>query len=75
MALTDEQKQHFWENGYLAEATGDDGTPRKVVGNPIRMGRTPLQPGAVAAEIGEHSEEVLREAGFSEEEIGQILGT
>ena len=64
----------IWENGYLAEATGDDGTPRKVVGNPIRMGRTPLQPGAIAPEIGEHSEQVLREAGFSDEEIGDILG-
>ncbi len=63
----------IWENGYLAEATGDDGVTRKVVGNPIRMSRTPLSPGAVAPEIGEHSEEVLREAGFTEEKIGEIL--
>ena len=62
-----------WENGYLAEATGDDGSTRKVVGNPIRMGRTPLAPGAVAPEIGEHSWEVLREAGFTDDEIGEIL--
>ena len=27
----------------------------------------------MAPEIGEHSEEVLREAGFTEEEIGEIL--
>ena len=63
----------IWENGYLAEATGDEGETRTVVGNPIRMSRTPLRPGAVAPEIGEHSEEVLREAGFTEEEIGEIL--
>ena len=63
----------IWENGYLAEAAGDDGVTRKVVGNPIRMSRTPLNPAAVAPEIGEHSEEVLRESGFTEEEIGELL--
>ena len=63
----------IWENGYLAEAAGDDGVTRKVVGNPIRMSRTPLRPAAVAPGIGEHSEEVLLEAGFTEEEIGEIL--
>ena len=63
-----------WENGYLAEVTGEDGVTRKVVGNPIRMSRTPLKPGALAPEVGAHSVDVLREAGFTDEEIKEVLG-
>ena len=58
-----------WENGYFAEAQDADGNVRRIVGVPIRMSETPLEPGAEAPELGEHSAEILREAGYADEEI------
>ena len=51
-----------WENGYFAEVRDADGTAHRVVGTPIRMSETPLKPGAVAPALGEHTDEILREA-------------
>ena len=58
-----------WENGYFAEVRGADGTAHRVVGTPIRMSETPLKPGAVAPALGEHTDEILREAGYTDEEV------
>ena len=58
-----------WENGYFAETQDADGNVRRIVGVPIRMSETPLEPGAEAPELGEHSAEILREAGYADEEI------
>ena len=43
-----------------------------VVGSPIRLSETPTVPGVVAPELGEHTEEVLLEAGFGWDEIEQL---
>ena len=58
-----------WENGYFAETRDAEGNVRRVVGTPIRMSETPLAPGAAAPELGEHTDEILHEAGYSDEEI------
>jgi formyl-CoA transferase/CoA:oxalate CoA-transferase len=52
------------ENGYFAVVEQPDGGTVTVVGCPIRMSDTPLAAGAVAPELGQHTEEVLLEAGF-----------
>ena len=61
-----------WENGYFADVTDAHGKPAQVVGAPIRMSGTPLEPGATAPELGVHTEEVLREAGIDDEELAQL---
>ena len=61
-----------WQNGYFAEVADADGSPTKVVGAPIRMSETPLKPAATAPELGEHTEEVLREAGLDADEIASL---
>ena len=40
-----------------------------MIGSPIRLSETPAQPGQLAPELGQHTEEVLLEIGFSWEDI------
>ena len=62
----------IWENGYLQRLPGDAGEEQAVVGTPIAMSGTPLTPGVRAPELGEHTESVLAEAGYSAAEIEQF---
>jgi formyl-CoA transferase len=41
----------------------------KTLGSPIKLSATPPDPGRRAPQLGEHTREVLREAGFDEREI------
>ena len=49
------------------------GGPRPQPGPPIRLSGTPLRTMRPAPGYGEHTEEVLREAGYSGEELEQML--
>ncbi len=44
----------------------------RVVGNPVRLSETPLDATRAPPELGQHSEEILLEAGFSWEEIARL---
>jgi crotonobetainyl-CoA:carnitine CoA-transferase CaiB-like acyl-CoA transferase len=44
-----------------------------LVGNPLKMGGTPVSYRRPPPMLGQHSTEVLREAGFSEEEIAKLV--
>jgi crotonobetainyl-CoA:carnitine CoA-transferase CaiB-like acyl-CoA transferase len=47
--------------------------PVRQLGTPIKLSRTPAQPGrAPAPALGEHTDEVLGRAGFSEHEIASL---
>jgi crotonobetainyl-CoA:carnitine CoA-transferase CaiB-like acyl-CoA transferase len=59
---------HVMENGYLTRSDHTDG-PATAIGTPIRMSETPLEPGVVVPELGQHTEEVLLEHGFDWDEI------
>jgi crotonobetainyl-CoA:carnitine CoA-transferase CaiB-like acyl-CoA transferase len=60
-----------WDNGYLARVSGPAGEV-PVVAAPVRFSDTPAEPAAVSPELGQHTEEVLLELGFSWEEIGSL---
>ena len=45
----------------------------RLLGNPIKLSRTPGDPSRPAPAFGEHTEEVLREAGYSAEEVAALL--
>jgi len=56
--------------------------PIRQLGTPIKLSRTPAQPGRLPAPaLGEHTDEVLAQAGFSQQEIaalhdhGAVAGT
>jgi crotonobetainyl-CoA:carnitine CoA-transferase CaiB-like acyl-CoA transferase len=57
-----------WDNGYLAEV---DGT--RVVGTPIRLSDTPTSVGGPAPELGADTMEVLAAAGYSDDELAELL--
>ena len=61
-----------WENDYFVEIKDDAGQSQRVVGTPIRMSETPLQPSAIAPDLGQHSEEILKEAGYSAADIEEF---
>ena len=48
------------------------GTVRQL-GVPVKLSRTPGDPTRPAPAFGEHTEEVLREAGYSAEEVAAML--
>ncbi|MGI9624807.1 MAG: CoA transferase, partial [Acidimicrobiales bacterium] len=59
-------------NGYLMEAEHPEWGTVKLPGSPVWMSDTPMEPATVTPELGQHTEEVLLEAGFSWEEITDL---
>lgn len=58
-----------YANGYLVEADHDEWGTQTWVGCPITMSDTPTRPGIDVAELGQHTEEVLLEAGAEWEQL------
>lgn len=58
-------------NGYLVSVTDADGKPRKLIANPVQFDQTPPQ-SRRGPLFAEHTDEILRELGRSEEEILQL---
>jgi crotonobetainyl-CoA:carnitine CoA-transferase CaiB-like acyl-CoA transferase len=50
--------------------------PVRQLGIPVKLGRTPGEPARLSGPaLGEHTEEVLRAAGYSEAEVAELLRT
>jgi crotonobetainyl-CoA:carnitine CoA-transferase CaiB-like acyl-CoA transferase len=64
--VADEQ---MWVNGYLAEVEHPHFAGHRAVGIPVEMSATPGSIQGPAPELGQHTEEVLLEVGYSWEEI------
>jgi crotonobetainyl-CoA:carnitine CoA-transferase CaiB-like acyl-CoA transferase len=60
-----------WANGYLQNVSTPAGEVA-VVASPVRFSGTPAHPGAIAPELGQHTEEVLLELGYSWEQIAAL---
>ena len=64
--------EQLYINGYLREVNHPQWGPIKAVGNPITLSDTPALPADWAAELGQHTEEVLLAAGYTWEDIEQL---
>ena len=62
-------------NGYIAPAHMPDGASVAVVTTPVRFSGSSSTQLAHAPELGQHTEEVLLEAGYSWDEIAQLSAT
>ena len=65
----DEQVKHC---GVVTSTTGVDGRQLQLISQPVRLERTPSSVVAPAPDIGQHSEEVLREAGHAAADIARL---
>jgi crotonobetainyl-CoA:carnitine CoA-transferase CaiB-like acyl-CoA transferase len=64
-----------WANGYIARAEQDASSDDvRVVRTPVRFSEGTLPPKVDIPELGQHTEEVLLEGGFSWDEIGALSG-
>jgi crotonobetainyl-CoA:carnitine CoA-transferase CaiB-like acyl-CoA transferase len=54
-------------NGYLVDVDGTD-----VIASPVAFSATPARTSAVAPELGQHTEEVLLEVGYSWDDIARL---
>jgi len=59
-------------NGYFTPLTHPSLGTFEMVDTPLRFGRTPASPHDGAPELGQHTEEVLLELGYSWQEIGTL---
>lgn len=59
-------------NGYLQRVEHPVWGEVSLPGSPIRMSRTPATPGVVAPELGQHTEEILLEAGYTWDDISAL---
>ena len=63
----------FREREMVVEVEQPELGPVRLLGLPVKLSRTPGDPTRPAPALGEHTEEVLREAGFEADEISALL--
>ena len=63
---------HLNERDFFPEAPHAKLGPVKVIGSPMRLSQTPARMVRAGPLLGEHSAEVLRDLGYSQDEIGAL---
>jgi len=61
------------DRGMVVELDQPGAGPVRQLGAPVKLGRTPARSPRAAPVLGEHTQEVLRAAGYSPEEVKQLV--
>lgn len=70
------EDQHLRQTGFIREVTHPTEGAIRTTGNPTSWSRTPPDPEVSPAPLlGQHSAEILTEAGYSEQQIQQLIAT
>jgi formyl-CoA transferase len=67
--FADEQVKHL---GIAQDAIRPDGKTQTFVGQPVALSRTPSKIVATPPDMGQHTDEVLKEFGFADKEIAEL---
>jgi alpha-methylacyl-CoA racemase len=67
------ESQLVREREMVVEVEQPELGPVRLIGSPLKLSRTPADPTRPAPALGEHTEDVLREAGFTGEEVASLL--
>ena len=62
----------YWENGYLLDIETEHLGPMRVPGPPVQMSKTPPRVTGAGPILGQHTEEILLDVGYTWEEIDAL---
>ena len=65
----DEQVRHLGVAGTVTTSSGEE---IRMITQPVKLGRTPASLASAAPPIGQHTDEILREAGYDDEAIAAL---
>ena len=63
------------EREMLVEVDQPELGPVRLLGSPLKLSRTPADPTRPAPVLGEHTEDVLRDAGFTDDEVASLVAS
>ena len=61
-----------WENEFFAEIQYAPGVPLKAINSPIKFNKTPATIRSLAPELGQHTEEILLDLGYTWDDMAEF---